>query len=121
MPSLTALPPRLLARARADQIATLFTQWPLTTASMLLGALILTVVMWGTASPRLFAAWMGAIQRWAITSSIQPGRGVRAERPRRVAAECGRLVETAGPSGATVASGLVVNLLTNFAVESAPA
>ncbi len=69
MPSLTALPPRLLSRARADQIATLFTQWPLTTASMLLGAFILTVVMWGTASPLLFATWIGAIalnQAWRL-------------------------------------------------------
>jgi signal transduction histidine kinase/CheY-like chemotaxis protein len=59
--------PALTARVRADQIATLFTQWWRTTASMLLGASILTVVMWGTAPPHLFAAWLAAIianQAW---------------------------------------------------------
>jgi two-component system, sensor histidine kinase len=69
MPSLTALAPRLLQRARADQIATLFTQWPVATGSMVLGATILIAVMWGTVAPRLFAAWMGAIilnQAWRL-------------------------------------------------------
>ncbi|HEY8624137.1 MAG TPA: histidine kinase dimerization/phospho-acceptor domain-containing protein, partial [Casimicrobiaceae bacterium] len=69
MPSLTALAPRLLQRARADQIATLFTQWPVATGSMVLGATILITVMWGTVAPRLFAAWMGAIilnQAWRL-------------------------------------------------------
>jgi two-component system, sensor histidine kinase len=67
MPSLTALAPRLVQRARADQIATLFTQWPVATGSMVLGATILITVMWGTVPPRLFAAWMCAIilnQAW---------------------------------------------------------
>src|SRR6266700_6006476 len=69
MPSLTALAPRLVQRARADQIATLFTQWPVATGSMVLGASILITVMWGTVAPRLFAAWMGAIilnQAWRL-------------------------------------------------------
>jgi signal transduction histidine kinase len=69
MPSLTALAPRLVQRARADQIATLFTQWPVATGSMVLGATILSTVMWGTVAPRLFAAWMGAIilnQAWRL-------------------------------------------------------
>ena len=69
MPSLTALAPRLVQRARADQIATLFTQWPVATASMVLGASILSIVMWGTVAPQLFAAWMGAIilnQAWRL-------------------------------------------------------
>jgi hypothetical protein len=60
------LDPALGARVRADQIARLFTQWRRTTASMLVGASILTVVMWGTA-PLLFAAWLVAIaanQAW---------------------------------------------------------
>ncbi len=59
--------PMLGARVRADQIATLFTQWRRTTASMLLGASILTVVMWGTAPPLVFALWLVAItanQAW---------------------------------------------------------
>jgi hypothetical protein len=69
MPSLTALAPRLVQRARADQIATLFTQWPVATGSMILGAAILITVMWGTVAPRLFAGWMGAIivnQAWRL-------------------------------------------------------
>src|SRR5438309_10373041 len=69
LPSLTAISPRLLERARADQIATLFTQWPLTTASMALGASILTTIMWGTVPPSLFAAWLVAIalnQAWRL-------------------------------------------------------
>jgi signal transduction histidine kinase/FixJ family two-component response regulator len=69
MPSLTALAPRLLRRARADQIETLFTQWPVATGSMMLGATILMTVMWGTVAPRLFAAWMAAIvlnQAWRL-------------------------------------------------------
>ena len=59
--------PALGARVRADQIATLFTQWRRTTASMLLGGSILTVVMWGAAPPLAFAAWLLAIavnQAW---------------------------------------------------------
>src|SRR5450631_206583 len=69
MPFLNALAPRLLQRARADQIATLFTQWPVATGSMVLGATILITVMWGTVAPRVFAAWMGAIvlnQAWRL-------------------------------------------------------
>ena len=59
--------PALGARVRADQIATVFTQWRRTTVSMLLGASILTAVMWGTAPPLLFASWLlaiGANQAW---------------------------------------------------------
>ncbi|MGH8714394.1 MAG: ATP-binding protein [Casimicrobiaceae bacterium] len=67
MASLSALEPRLLRRARADQVATLFTQWPRTTAAMVLGGAILVTVMWGTVSPWVFAAWFAAIlinQAW---------------------------------------------------------
>jgi signal transduction histidine kinase/CheY-like chemotaxis protein len=62
-----ALAPALAERVRADQIETLFTQWRRTTTSMVLGGLILTVVMWGTAPPATFAAWLAAIavnQAW---------------------------------------------------------
>ena len=52
--------PAVGARVRADQIETLFTQWRRTTASMFLGASILTVVMWGTAPPLVFTAWLAA-------------------------------------------------------------
>ncbi|MEP6998016.1 MAG: ATP-binding protein [Betaproteobacteria bacterium] len=67
MASLTALAPALLRRARADQVATLFTQWPRTTAAMALGSAILSTVMWGTVPAAVFAAWFAAIlanQAW---------------------------------------------------------
>jgi len=51
----------LAARVRADQVQTLFGQWRRTTVSMLLGATILTIVMWGAASPFAFAVWIAAI------------------------------------------------------------
>jgi two-component system, sensor histidine kinase len=90
------------ARVRADQIATLFTQWWRTTASMLLGASILTAVMWGTASPPLFAAWMVAIaanQAWRY----QLARGYRnAVRAPLARAHWGR----ASALGSTIAGAL---------------
>ena len=43
---LAAIPPALIARARADQVATLYAHGHLTTVSMGLGALILCAVMW---------------------------------------------------------------------------
>jgi len=64
--------PALAVRVRADQVQRLFGQWQRTTLSMLLGAAILTVVMWGAASPFAFAAWIAAIAanqlwRYALT------------------------------------------------------
>ncbi len=67
MSALTALEPRLIRRARADQIATLFTQWGRTTSSMTLGGLILCAVMWNVAPERELIAWVAAIlvnQAW---------------------------------------------------------
>jgi len=46
MSPLAAIPPALIARARADQVATLYAHGHLTTVSMGLGALILCTVMW---------------------------------------------------------------------------
>ena len=69
MASLTALAPALLLRARADQVATLYAQWPRTTAAMTLGAAILAAVMWGTVSAGVFAAWFAAVltnQAWRL-------------------------------------------------------
>jgi len=63
----TRTDPALGARVRAEQIATLFSQWRRTTVSMLLGASILTAVMWATAPPLAFASWLAAIaanQAW---------------------------------------------------------
>jgi len=62
-----ALDAGLLRRARADQIATLFTQWGRTTSSMTLGGLILCAVMWQVAPHRELALWLAAIlanQAW---------------------------------------------------------
>jgi len=56
-----ALDPGLVRRARADQIATLFTQWGRTTSSMTLGGLILCAVMWNVAPRGELALWLGAI------------------------------------------------------------
>jgi signal transduction histidine kinase/CheY-like chemotaxis protein len=67
MASSTTLDPRLIERARADQIATLFTQWRRTTSSMVLGGLILGVVLWNVAPHRELALWLAAIllnQAW---------------------------------------------------------
>ena len=59
--SAPAFTPALAERVRRDQIQTLFTQWRRTTATMVLGGLILTIVMWGTAPPATFAGWLAAI------------------------------------------------------------
>jgi signal transduction histidine kinase/CheY-like chemotaxis protein len=70
--------PHLVARARLDQVETLYRQWNRTTASMLLGAAILCIVLWGQAAPILMAGWLAAIglnQAW---------RGVLARAFRRV-------------------------------------
>ena len=71
MAVLTALDPRLdsrlAARARAEQIAILFTHWRATTASMALGGLIFAAVMWRVAPHGELALWLAAIlanQAW---------------------------------------------------------
>jgi signal transduction histidine kinase/CheY-like chemotaxis protein len=61
------LEPRLAARARAEQVAILFTHWRATTTSMVLGGLILAAVMWRVAPHGELAIWLGAIlanQAW---------------------------------------------------------
>ena len=65
MASPTALAPRLVQRARADQIATLFTQWPVATGSMILGATILITVMWGTVAP-------GMLRPGSVANPLMP-------------------------------------------------
>jgi len=57
----------LLARARADQVATLYRSWHRTTLSMTLGALILCLVLWEQESAVAMTLWFGAIlanQAW---------------------------------------------------------
>ncbi|HVO87353.1 MAG TPA: ATP-binding protein [Casimicrobiaceae bacterium] len=55
------LPPSLLARARADQVAALYARWHLTTSSMALGALLLCAVMWGHVEPAVMIGWLALI------------------------------------------------------------
>ena len=65
--STLALPPAILARAHADQVAQLYAGWHRTTASMLLGGTLLCTVMWGQVSPWWMAAWGALIvanQAW---------------------------------------------------------
>lgn len=58
---------KLIARAHLDQVEMLYGQWHRTTISMLLGASILCIVLWGQAEPLLMLLWLGAIcvnQAW---------------------------------------------------------
>ena len=67
MSPLSSVAPQLIARARADQVATLYARWHLTTLSMGLGAGILCVVMWDHVAAITMAAWLGLIavnQAW---------------------------------------------------------
>ena len=57
--------PELLARARADQVATLYAHVHYTSLSMGFGALILTIAMWGEVTPMLALLW------WALIATNQ--------------------------------------------------
>ncbi len=62
-----AFAPPVLAHARADQVATLYQSWHRTTASMVLGAIILCGVLWDQEVAWAMAAWLAAIlvnQAW---------------------------------------------------------
>ena len=69
--------PSPLARARADQVATLYASWPRTTASMLFGAALFCAAMWGEAPPATMAAWI------ALVIANQAWRGLLVRRWRR--------------------------------------
>jgi signal transduction histidine kinase/CheY-like chemotaxis protein len=73
----TAPAPALPALARADQIATLYRSWHRTTASMVLGALILCGVLWEQEAAWVMATWIAAIL------ANQAWRGVLARAYRR--------------------------------------
>jgi two-component system, sensor histidine kinase len=78
-----ALP--LLARARADQVATLYERWHLTSLSMALGALILCAVMWDHVALGAVVVWLLLIavnQTWRAALA----RAWRRARPGIVAA-----------------------------------
>ena len=57
MSPLAAVSPTLIARARADQVATLYAQGHLTTVSMALGAVILCAAMWSQISVPWMLGW----------------------------------------------------------------
>src|SRR3954447_13871636 len=61
MATLATIAPALLARARSDQVATLYAQGHLTSWSMGLGALILCAAMWNEAPVAWMAAWCALI------------------------------------------------------------
>ncbi len=61
------LSPALVARARADQVGTLYASFPRTTLSMLLGAALLGLAMWPTLVPAVMATWVALVlvnQAW---------------------------------------------------------
>lgn len=63
----SAIAAPLLARARADQVATLYSSWHRTTLSMVLGAVILCTVLWDREAAGAMAVWLAAIlanQAW---------------------------------------------------------
>src|SRR6476661_6854172 len=67
MAMLATIAPALLARARADQVATLYAHGHLTSWSMGLGALILCAAMWNEVPLRWMAIWCALIvlnQSW---------------------------------------------------------
>src|SRR6266496_1587808 len=67
MAASAAIAPPLLERARADQVATLYSSWHRTTASMTLGAFLLCVVLWDQESAAVIGVWFAAIlanQAW---------------------------------------------------------
>jgi signal transduction histidine kinase/CheY-like chemotaxis protein len=67
MTALAGVAPALVARARADQVATLYERWHLTSLSMALGALILCTVMWDHAGVDFVVGWLALIalnQAW---------------------------------------------------------
>lgn len=83
MAPLAGVAPALIARARVDQVATIYASWTRTTASMLLGAVLLGVAMWGVVRPGVLAAWFALVVvnqlcRWRLTRAwrrARPGPG----------------------------------------------
>jgi two-component system, sensor histidine kinase len=81
MSPLAAISPMLIARARADQVATLYAQAHRTTVSMALGAVILCAAMWSEVAATPMLAWGALIalnQLWRTAlarafARIQPG------------------------------------------------
>jgi signal transduction histidine kinase len=78
MSPLSSVAPALIARARADQVATLYSRWHLTSVSMGLGAVILCIVLWDHVAA-------GAMIGWLVLIALNQGwRGALARAWRRV-------------------------------------
>src|SRR5437868_14417006 len=78
MSPLSSVAPALIARARADQVATLYSRCDLTSVSMGLGAVILCIVMWDYVAA-------GAMIGWLVLIALNQGwRGALARAWRRV-------------------------------------
>lgn len=87
MSPLTAIPPALIARARADQVATLYAHGHLTTVSMGLGAVILCAVMWSEITAASMATWgtlisLNQLWRAALVRAFERMRPGAAAAPR---------------------------------------
>jgi signal transduction histidine kinase len=72
MTPLAGVSPALVARARIDQVATIYASWARTTASTLLGATLLGIAMASVVDPMLFAGWfalmlVNQLWRWRLT------------------------------------------------------
>jgi two-component system, sensor histidine kinase len=78
MSPLSSVAPALIARARADQVATLYSRWHLTSISMGLGAVILCGVMWDYVAAGPMIGWL------ALIALNQGWRGALARAWRRV-------------------------------------
>jgi signal transduction histidine kinase/CheY-like chemotaxis protein len=86
MAPLAGVAPALIARARADQVATIYASWTRTTASMLLGAALLGIAMWSVVPTALLGGWLALVLlnqlcRWRLTLAwrrARPGPGASA-------------------------------------------
>ena len=79
MPPLAAVAPALIARARVDQVTSIYASWARTTASTVLGAALLGIAMWSVVSPLLLAVWFGLVlanqlARWHLAAAWRRAR-----------------------------------------------
>jgi signal transduction histidine kinase len=94
--------PAQRARARADQVAQLYAGWHRTSASMLLGAALITFVFWGQVPPAVSAGWIALI----VVNQAWRGLLVRAWRRTRPGLEAIRRWGRYWSIGSTVAGSL---------------
>ena len=99
---LASVPPALIARARADQVATLYSRWHLTSISMGLGAAIWWVALWDHVAAGAMIAWLTLI----ALNQIWRGVLARAWRRARPGAAAARRWGGYWTIGATLAGAL---------------